>query len=311
MMKSYNRPPLFSVVIPTYNRRDLLLRAVRSVIDQSFDDFEVIVVDDCGSDDSESHLQSMGDSRIRYVRLVENAGAAAARNEGVRLAAGLWTCFLDSDDVWLKDRLGKLASFIASHGNSERLVYWSSLYFDRGDEVLQLKPQSHPEPAFRLMTYLLCSDGLMQTSTLALAADVARKHPFDESMKIHDDYSFLLNLERAGYQFAGDTDAQVVWKNDIQGPRVSLNGKMERNEKWLAKYGRWLSPKERSAYEALFLAPKLGPRQFVRSVAMVVKAFARRAIGPRRAALSLMGLLMPRHLYESLARRLLKSGGHS
>ncbi len=95
--------PLVSVIIPTYNRAAVLKRAIRSVLDQTFRDFELIVVDD-GSTDSTPELLARFDGKLRPI-FQENRGAAAARNTGIRHSTGELVAFLDSDDEWLPDKL--------------------------------------------------------------------------------------------------------------------------------------------------------------------------------------------------------------
>jgi glycosyltransferase involved in cell wall biosynthesis len=96
--------PKFSVVVPTYNRSEMLPRAIHSVLAQSVTDFELIVVDDGSSDNTESVAKSITDHRLRYVRQ-ENRGLSAARNFGVAHAKGQWVTFLDDDDQALTNWL--------------------------------------------------------------------------------------------------------------------------------------------------------------------------------------------------------------
>ncbi len=99
--------PLVSVVLPTYNRSASLERAIQSVLRQTESDLELIVVDDCSSEDPQAVVAhaARGDSRVRYVRRPVNGGAAAARNTGLALARGRFLAFQDSDDEWLAGKL--------------------------------------------------------------------------------------------------------------------------------------------------------------------------------------------------------------
>ena len=97
--------PFFTVVIPTYNRSNLLKRAVVSVLDQTFDDFEIIIIDDHSTDDTCSVVSSFSDPRIKYAINHRKKGACGARNTGIFVAKGKWVAFLDDDDVWLPDKL--------------------------------------------------------------------------------------------------------------------------------------------------------------------------------------------------------------
>lgn len=98
---------LVSVVIPTYNRGYCIERAVNSVLNQTWKNLEVIVVDDASTDDTEDVIRRMTDSRIRYIRYDENQGANHARNIGIKNARGNYIAFNDSDDEWLPQKLEK------------------------------------------------------------------------------------------------------------------------------------------------------------------------------------------------------------
>jgi len=96
--------PLVSVIIPTYNRDELLRRAMESVLNQTFDDFELIVVDGAKSDETKGLVKSFGDKRLRYVPQ-KGKGIANARNIGIKKARGEFIAFLDDDDIWKPEKL--------------------------------------------------------------------------------------------------------------------------------------------------------------------------------------------------------------
>ncbi|MGC8603005.1 MAG: glycosyltransferase family 2 protein, partial [Desulfomonilaceae bacterium] len=100
---------LVSVIIPTYNRAHLIERAVNSVLEQTYDKLEIIVVDDGSTDNTGNVLSQLqdGDSRVRYIRHETNKGSQSARNTGIRNARGDYVAFLDSDDEWLPYKLEK------------------------------------------------------------------------------------------------------------------------------------------------------------------------------------------------------------
>jgi glycosyltransferase involved in cell wall biosynthesis len=101
-----------SVIIPCFNRRHLLGRAVESVLRQTINDFELVIVDDGSSDGTQEFCAAFEDPRIRYVRHDVNRGASAARNTGLEHSKGEFVAFLDSDDIWLESKLEKqLAAF--------------------------------------------------------------------------------------------------------------------------------------------------------------------------------------------------------
>jgi glycosyltransferase involved in cell wall biosynthesis len=102
--------PAVSVVLPTYNRAALLGRSIRSVLGQSYQDFELIVIDDGSTDETSAIVEGFGDRRIKYLPLPRNTGAGAARNVGIRAARGEFLAFQDSDDEWLPSKLSRQMS---------------------------------------------------------------------------------------------------------------------------------------------------------------------------------------------------------
>lgn len=105
--------PEISVVIPTYNRRELIVEAIESVLAQTYSDFEIIVVDDGSTDDTAERLRPYM-NRVQYV-VQRNRGVAAARNAGIQLAQGEFICFLDSDDLWEPVKLEAQLRFTRDH----------------------------------------------------------------------------------------------------------------------------------------------------------------------------------------------------
>lgn len=131
--------PLVSVVIPTHNAAVYLPETLRSVLQQEFADFEVIVVDDCSTDHTSELLASIGDDRLRYVRLPEgHGGPSKPRNEGVKLARGEFVAFLDSDDIMSPGRLAAEVELMTSRP-SIGMVFTNAVKFsDETGETLNV-----------------------------------------------------------------------------------------------------------------------------------------------------------------------------
>lgn len=113
--------PFFSIVLPTFNRETLLGRSIGSVINQDFQDWELIIVDDGSTDNSRQLISHFNETRIRY-HYQENAERSAARNKGIDLAKGTWICFLDSDDEFLPHHLSALKKEIDSDSEPKLLL---------------------------------------------------------------------------------------------------------------------------------------------------------------------------------------------
>jgi len=104
-----------SIILPTYNRAALLPRSIESVLEQTYGDFELIVVDDGSEDDSAGVVARFADERIRYLRLPKNCGLPTARNAGLAQARGAYLAFQDSDDEWMADKLERQKCLLEIH----------------------------------------------------------------------------------------------------------------------------------------------------------------------------------------------------
>jgi glycosyltransferase involved in cell wall biosynthesis len=122
--------PFFSIIIPTYNRAHTIRRPLDSILAQTFTDWELIIVDDGSTDDTQSVVDSYHDVRISYV-WQENQERSAARNHGIRLAKGEWICFLDSDDEYLPEHLQILFDGIQNHPEC-KVVRTGLLIYENG-----------------------------------------------------------------------------------------------------------------------------------------------------------------------------------
>ena len=104
-----------SVIIPTYNREGILGRSIESVLNQTYTEFELIIVDDGSTDNTRQLVENIHDDRISYYYVKNNSGAAAARNYGIERAEGEYIAFQDSDDYWHSDKLEKQMKVMESN----------------------------------------------------------------------------------------------------------------------------------------------------------------------------------------------------
>lgn len=181
---------MISVVIPTYNRCGPLLRAVDSVLRQSFKEFELIVVDDGSTDRTGAWIGRCGDKRLRYHR-IEHSGVARARNFGVRLARYDWVCFLDSDDVWRRHKLSEQVRF--HYQNPGVLISQTDdVWIRRSRRVNKMKKHEMREGFLfkeSLRRCLVCASSVMIKKSVFW--DVGG---FDESLVTCEDYDLWLKV---------------------------------------------------------------------------------------------------------------------
>ena len=103
---------LVSIIMPTYNCGSFIKETIESVLNQTYKNWELIIVDDCSKDNTEEVVKKIKDKRIKYYKLKQNSGAAVARTESMKKAKGYYMAFLDSDDLWYPDKLEKQIMFM-------------------------------------------------------------------------------------------------------------------------------------------------------------------------------------------------------
>ncbi len=108
---------LVSIVMPSYNTAEYIGESIKSVQDQTYTNWELLIVDDCSTDNTDDVVKAyLSDSRIRYIKNENNSGAAISRNRALREAKGKWIAFLDSDDLWEPQKLEKQIKFMEENG---------------------------------------------------------------------------------------------------------------------------------------------------------------------------------------------------
>ncbi|WP_076860627.1 glycosyltransferase family 2 protein [Bradyrhizobium mercantei] len=227
---------LVSVVIPTLDRPRLLLRAIDSVLRQTHQDIEVIVVVDRPSGDIISAIQSVNDPRVRLVVNSYSLTAGGARNTGADHATGEWIAFLDDDDEWLPNKLERQIAFTS--GRPPALVSCLSRVVTPTDRYIC--PQVTYDNSTPIDEYLFDrrslfgGTGFIQTSSYLLPRQLFDKVRFDNESR-HDDWAFLLRLSKqVGARI--ETVPEVLVVLYFEEPRPSLT---KRTSSWSASLG-WL-----------------------------------------------------------------------
>src|SRR6185312_15790823 len=153
--------PLVSVVIPTFNRRHLILRAIESVVRQTYPRVEVIVVDDASTDGTVEFLESKRfKAPLRVIRLEQNSGPSAARNKGIAHASGKYVALLDSDDYWLPGKLAGQVEAAERSSHPDRILIYSALVILRRNETI-VRPRRGIGEDEPIADYLFCNGGYL------------------------------------------------------------------------------------------------------------------------------------------------------
>lgn len=213
-------PVLVSVVIPTYNRAHVIGRALRSCREQSLRDFEVIIADDEKSTDGITEaLGAFPELSIRLLSGVRGK-AAAARNAGVRAAAGTYIAFLDSDDEFLPH---KLEACVAVLERGEADAVYSQTYVECGVGRLWVKPSRGIAAGEDIAAYLFVDQGWVHPSTLVLPRKWALKSPFTEGLGYGDDAQFAIDLVHAGARLKMIEEPLAIYHDTGAAGHLSLS----------------------------------------------------------------------------------------
>lgn len=134
--------PYFSIIIPTYNREKTIEKAISSCLNQSFQDFEVIVIDDCSTDSTVNIVDKIDDSRVKLFKNRENSERCISRNNGIHHSTGKYICFLDSDDWFLDNHLQIFHEFINANDEPVGLLFTNSVIEnEQGERTDKIVPK--------------------------------------------------------------------------------------------------------------------------------------------------------------------------
>lgn len=294
--------PTVSVIIPTYNRASLAGRAIRSVLAQTFSDFEILVVDDASSEDTHAVIERhFNDRRIRHLRLPQNVGPGEARNQGAKAANGSYLAFLDSDDEWLPNKLE--AQIRAVKGVPGPVLCFSKyIYsFDGGAKFL-------PGRGIRLKEdvgeYLYCSSGTIQTSTVFMSRKAWRPGPF--SREIGEDIGMVLDVCRAGASLLYVEEPLSIYHAEARHDKMSQGCNAEDLLALRGRLGPRLTRRAARGFMATIVAPNILAqgrlRDRLRAGTMIVKTIVSGGLS-RRGAVNLIALLLLPHSIHLAVQR--------
>ena len=190
--------PRVSVILPTYNRAKVLPRSVLSILNQTYRDFELLVIDDGSSDETAEVMQRFNDDRIKYIKKGQNGGRGSARNVGLRMAAGEYIAFQDSDDESLPTRIAQEVAILDMSDDSVGIAYSDMYRISRDGNKFYLK-----SPHFSREDGLLYPESLGYTlrnigiGTAMIRRDAIRKTKyFDETLAFFVDLEYFIRLSK-------------------------------------------------------------------------------------------------------------------
>jgi glycosyltransferase involved in cell wall biosynthesis len=289
--------PFFSVIIPVFNRARVLPGAIDSVLAQTDQDFEIIVVDDGSADNPAAVVEDFADPRIRYERK-ENGGGGSARNRGIDLARGRFVAFLDSDDVFLPHHLAAMRRILEGKPN---IAGYARMIVERGRGRTFLKPPRAIAPGEHMAQYLLCDRGFIPTITLVVAAESAKRVRYNESLPFAQDTDFAIRLFLAGNRFVMADEPGAVWRDLPDPGRASAGRKGWRLRNWLEDLKPRIPAKAYYGGRGWMIAKGLAPHNRNKALRLYLTALKHRCYSPRLAVVIFLQIFMPDRFYRAVA----------
>lgn len=218
--------PLVSVVMPAYNAEKYITAATSSVLEQTYENLELIIVNDCSKDHTLQVIQNCAkkDSRIRVLSNEENLGVSYTRQRGVETADGEWIAFLDSDDMWAPDKLEKQIE--AQRKSNADLIFTGSGFMDddgnRKDWILHVPEQV----SYRT----LLKQNIISNSSVLIRKSAYKKCAVLGGYMLHEDFACWLQYLRQGGRVCGIDEPLLIY-------RLAANSKS--GNKWKAAKMNW------------------------------------------------------------------------
>lgn len=263
---------LISVIMPVYNVQDFIAEAIESVLNQQHQQFELLIIDDCGQDNSISLCHNFNDSRISIIHHSKNLGLSAARNTGIKHAKGNYLAFIDSDDCWHPDKLSKQLKHLQQNPHLG-LSFCRSAFIDEHGQAINLFQM--PQLDNISVEHLLCRNPVGNGSAamltkaalidIAFTGDNGKRQYFDESFRQSEDIECWLRLlATTRWQMAGIPEPLTYYRLNGQGLSSQL----------IAQFNAW----EAMIYKAKIYAPDVINTYESHARAFQLRYLARQAV---------------------------------
>jgi glycosyltransferase involved in cell wall biosynthesis len=295
------------VVLTTFNRATIVRRAIDSVLDQTFADLELIVVDDGSTDDTGDVVSAVADERLVLVRHERNLGLAEARNSGVRAARGTFVCFLDDDDELLPEKLSVQLAAFENEENRDNVLLWTQAIVDDGISTT-IKPTRGLREGEPLSEYLMCGDGALPIHAVMVTRSLLLETMFEARERRFEDYTWLLRLEARGVRFTLVKQPLIVWHVELRRNRLSRIVTFDQALGWLESMADAVTPRARRAFLAREIAPFAGKSGSRTTVARTIAAAVlSRSISPAEGGKAVLKRSLPPSALHRLRRHLPRS----
>lgn len=213
---------MVSVIIPAYNRENTIKAAVYSILEQTYKELEVIVVDDCSTDGTADVVRAIEDDRVRLITCDKNGGACKARNIGIENAKGDVIAFQDSDDEWHSDKLEKSLKCMQEQGADFVFSALCREEIKKGKKISEIIPVFNLNSVEDKLSRIL-TQNYVSTQTIVAAKNVFETVRFDEEFPRFQDWDLAIQVIRKGFKVYYIEESLV--ESYVLGDSISYNGK--------------------------------------------------------------------------------------
>lgn len=251
-----------SIIIPAFNSSRSIGKTLDSLVNQTFKDFEVIIIDDCSKDvlELEALLEGYKQLDLTLLKHGVNKNGAAARNTGIKRALGEYIAFLDSDDQWENDKLEKYLCLTSDY-QDDNYIFYSKIRVLKNDGSQPIeRPTRTIDEGEHVSDYLFVSHELIQTSTILLKTSLAKEILFDERFIRHQDYDFVIRAQDFfNAKFVFLDQALTCYTSDLNAVSrsISLGESSDYCYYWLNEMSPYMTEEAINCYQFFFLAKKL------------------------------------------------------
>lgn len=302
--------PLFSVVIPAYLRSESIVPTLQSVAEQTFTDWECIVVDD-GSPNAavlKAEVQSMNDYRFKYVWR-ENGGGSAARNTGVGHASGSFIAYLDSDDLFLPHKLQRIAEVLPEV--DANVCIFSYVLMRRGEGADWRRPDRPIRSGEDLIDYYFAENQHFNSSALVVPRKLALEIPWDPSLRKMQDVDLLVRLNANNTRFVMIEEPLSVWVDQTEENRVSRHPGFEAPTAWLERSRPLLSERAVYGFKATMLAYFVARQRPLTALRYLYDGLIKGRVPPRVIGRQFLRCFLPRGWYRKLVDAFVRVRGRN
>lgn len=182
---------MISVIIPTYNREKTIKRAMDSVLNQTYKNIELIIVDDCSTDQTERIVKEYKDERVIYYKLNKNSGACVARNKGVELSKGKYIAFQDSDDEWKEQKLEKQMRYLEEENADICFCSLNNICLNGVEEIIPKEKIESEQIKSKIL-----KNNFISTQTIFGKKECFVEEKFDERFPRFQDWDLVIRLSQ-------------------------------------------------------------------------------------------------------------------